>query len=463
MIVLKELNKYSKSQLENIFDKYIYLDEDIESILILLYRENIINYDYNQMISFNYVGMIVIKNIPIFVLPKYINEVEKSKENLMIKSIIKLLNIFSERKKTNCTGIKNLIFEREFLENNLISTIKFLLDDYIENGLYRKEDSSYELNGCGDIDWDETLNLIEPMFIKNKLIYTDFISKNIILDDSRFITKIHDKIISDCIEFVNTTGLNNILECNISKDKDDFEFLNDDKKIYSEIERELTIQFSDRKRAVLKSMKLYLDKKASINNDQLLLYGTRNFNLIWQEICEYVFDNEFVKYNNISKYEKYKIEPPIWRINGNENLNLDESDEIKFKKNRLTPDILKFTKYNGDNYLLILDAKYYNLKFKDGIIYNNPGIGDITKQYLYKKVLKKYIDENNIKNNNIINAFLFPSMEKTYYQGEIKLSYLSNIEENNIKLVQLNVLNIIEMYCNFKKYNLDNFIDMFKK
>ena len=59
------------------------------------------------------------------------------------------------------------------------------------------------------------------------------------------------------------------------------------------------------------------------------------------------------------------------------------------KKNRLTPDILKVFSKDNKKYLLILDAKYYNMTFKNEKLQGNPGIEDITKQYLYHSALKK--------------------------------------------------------------------------
>ena len=54
------------------------------------------------------------------------------------------------------------------------------------------------------------------------------------------------------------------------------------------------------------------------------------------------------------------------------------------KKNRLTPDILKVYKLKEKKVLLILDSKYYFARVdSNGNIIGNPGIDDITKQYLY--------------------------------------------------------------------------------
>ncbi|WP_349407210.1 LlaJI family restriction endonuclease, partial [Clostridium perfringens] len=264
--------------------------------------------------------------------------------------------------------------------------INFLLEDYIENGLYKNEVNSYELNGDGDIDWDKTIDEVDPLVINNQWVYTDLITKNSIIDTDRFITMLHAKIINQCMELLNKTGLNNILKYNIEAIEKCIDNIEDKGYIFYEIDKEITVQFSDRKRRVLKAIKSYLEQKSGTEENDLLLYGTRNFKWIWEVICGYIFDNEFIKDGSLSKYEKYGIESPEWTIYGDGIVSLDESTILKEKKNRLTPDILKVTEYNGQKYLLILDAKYYNVIVEKGKIKGNPGIEDITKQYLYYSV-----------------------------------------------------------------------------
>ena len=59
--------------------------------------------------------------------------------------------------------------------------------------------------------------------------------------------------------------------------------------------------------------------------------------------------------------------------------------------------------------------------------------------------------------------FFFPTQENTHIQGEVYLDFMkSQYSNENIKLVQLNVNNIIEMYCSNKKYNIKKFIEMVK-
>ncbi|WP_300347703.1 LlaJI family restriction endonuclease [Clostridium sp.] len=461
MLILKELESYSKLRLyEKLSDSKSIKDKTtLEDILNILVKRSIIKYDRHLNIKFDYVGLVVVKNIPIFVKPKYSFTKDKDIELVLMKNIIKLLNDFSEREKLDSSNIESIEFEAEIQENNLISIINFLLEDYIENGLYENEINSYELNGDGDIDWDKTIDQINPLVINNQWVYTDLITKNNIIDNNRFITMLHAKVINECTELLNRTSLNIILKYDIEELENSIDSIEDKDYIFYEIDKEITVQFSDRKRRILKAIKSYLEKKSGAEESDLLLYGTRNFKWIWEVICGYIFDNEFIKDGNISKYEKYGIASPEWTIYGNGILNTDEYNILQEKKNRLTPDVLKVTEYNGEKYLLILDAKYYNVIVEENKIKGNPGIEDITKQYLYHSALKYYMSKECINENNVINAFLFPSELESYIQGEVKIGFMHEFSNNQINLVQLNVNEVIDMYCNNKRYDLNKFID----
>ena len=454
MITLKELKSYSRVSLYEKFisssciSKKINLDE----ILNILLKKNIINYDLNGNIKFNYVGFILVKDIFIFVKPKYI--IDKNQEDSMIvNDIFELFKKFNQKEIVYLDNMNDLEIESDIVDNILLSLIRFLLDDYIENGFYRKEMVSYELNGDGDIDWDLTIDEINPLIIGKKSIYSDFITEESIIDNNMFLTKIHSCIINECISILNRTGLNNIFKYDIEENGSILDDIEDKNYIFYKIDNEINIQFIDKKIRVLKAMKLYLKKRAEFQEKQILLYGTRNFKWIWEVLCCHVFENEFIKDYNNSKYEKYSISSPEWIIYGSK-INI-----FRENRNRLTPDILKIINYKNKKYLLILDAKYYNIKIEQNNIKGNPGIRDISKQYLYCTMLNKYIESEGIDKKNIINAFLFPTDLDNYLQGEVKLDFMEKFYENPIYLFKINVHEVINMYCNNKTYNLINLLE----
>ena len=70
------------------------------------------------------------------------------------------------------------------------------------------------------------------------------------------------------------------------------------------------------------------------------------------------------------------------------------------------PDIVTFY----DNEFIILDAKYYKLKFDEKHLSGQPGLESITKQYLYELAYREFIKENHFK--GVKNAFLLPKIHR---------------------------------------------------
>ena len=452
MEFLIELVSYSKRELLKCLEVN---NEELEEILKVLDKKKIIKRN-NDKFQFVYVGIAIVKNKPIFILPKYINIKNKDKQKLHLKKIIELLNEFTLRERLDENNIESIVFNEEKEENEFLSIIKFILDDYSEYGVYKNEIEAIELNGNGDINWDKTIEQIDPMVFNKQWIYADFITNKSIVDENKFITLIHGTILNECINILKKYHLELFINCNEEVVEKTLENLDEEdiEVLENEIDKEIAVQFNDRKRRVLYAMKSYLNRRCDIGESDLILFGTRNFKWIWEVICGYVFKNEFVNNGKNSKYEVFNITPPKWNINGSNVGNKDTTD-LEMKKNRLTPDILRTIILPEGKKLLILDAKYYNIRFdlELGKVLGNPGIEDITKQYLYKVALKTYISKNTI-GNDVFNAFLFPTMEPSNVQGYVKLDFMDEYCSDGIKLIMLNVEEIIDKYCNNVTYEM---------
>lgn len=452
MIILKELKPYNESALLEKFD----IDRcELNDILKILEAKKIIKYNPKNEVQFLYVGIIIVSHKLMFILPKYILCATRKEELSHMRNIVRLLNEFSEREKLEESDIEDINLEQETLESNLIAIISFLLDDYIENGLYQNEIDVIEFNGDGDINWDKTIDQIYPVMIGDQWLYADLVTSKSSIDYKQFITLLHGRVINECIGFFNGTGLNEILSYDLDMVDNAIDGIEDIEKVERELEKEIVIQFNDRKRRVLHAIKSYLEKKSGLSDTKLMLYGTRNFKWIWEVVCGHIFDNEFVKKGTKSKYEIFGIESPKWNIGNETDLKLND---VEMKKNRLTPDILKVIIKDNVKYLLILDAKYYNVRLSNSKIEGSPGIEDITKQYLYHSALKNYIEDNKI--DKVLNAFLVPTHKKTCVPGEVFLDFMRMYSNTDIKLMKLNVNEVINMYCNNKKYNFSDFIVM---
>ena len=170
MILLKELRPYSSEELMN---KLEVENDDFQKIIKILDDKKILKYNYRGEIQFSYVGIFILKVKAIFIFPKYVECKNKESEIQAIKQVIKLLNEFTEREKLDKNNLDSFSLEQETLEDNLIPIICFLLEDYIENNIYENEIDSSELNGDGEINWDKTIDLVDPIVINSQLIMID--------------------------------------------------------------------------------------------------------------------------------------------------------------------------------------------------------------------------------------------------------------------------------------------------
>ena len=160
------------------------------------------------------------------------------------------------------------------------------------------------------------------------------------------------------------------------------------------LQREIQIQFITRKQSLLKTIYTYIANE-NVNKEEMnfSLYGTNSFNLIWEKVCsenfESVLDKKLLELplgvsdEYASKQNKKLIEiidRPVWHKS-----NPSVSDG---KVDTLRPDLISIYKVdNEDAYCFgIYDAKYYCIDFKqkkNGYkITGQPGVGDVTKQYL---------------------------------------------------------------------------------
>ncbi len=461
MIQLFELKRYEERELKKLFDVD---DSKWEHILFELLRKNIVAVK-QQYVQFNYVGIVIVDKFTIFIFPKYLMFEKTINQEAEIKVLMDLFNKFSHRENLDRDIIEDMDLYSEESDNKFIPIVLFLIEDYLQNGIYYNEIDSVERDGAGEINWNITIDQVMPLYIKGNLLYPEVRTNCVSSDFHYIISKIHRIVIKECVDFINNTGLKYIINHKIDLDEMLIDESIDIEVLRYEIEKEIRVQFNDQKRRVLYSILAYLDEKASVLNEKILLYGTRNFKWIWEELCSIVFKNQFIADQHLSKYDKFMLFPPQWLLRGSTDVQLlEDNNEISMKKNRLTPDILRVVDLDGKKYILILDAKYYSIRtIQNGRgelkIINNPGIGDVTKQYFYQMALADYMDKNNI--TGVINAFLFPSTSYTELMGEVKLDFMEKYP--HIILIKLNVQDMVQMYCNRKIYDLEDIKLLFLK
>lgn len=410
---------------------------------------------------FTFVGILTVGNIILKCFPKYLLGNEEPLEEM--KQILKVLSIYNSKEQ-----IINLYNgEDEQKAFNQLSVILYLLNDYYEYGAYTNQENIIETNGEGEILWDNTINDTFAIISNNRPFYIELQTVNTKEDEIDYFKRLHQCIITECSKKLKNADLLELFQIddvNISEELLS-DFGNLDSILYR-IQRELNIQFITRKQRVLKTLYTYLTHSESFEDDfGLSMYGTNSFNLIWENVCAEVFDNQLsipIGMLNLPKtlHEDYKerkkeslieiIDKPVWRYFSSTGDKYDNK-----ASGTLEPDLISIYDTEDGKCFGIFDAKYYNIEFEESKILGQPGIGDITKQYLYQLAYLPFITKHGFK--NVKNVFLFPSEGNTaLLKGEVEVPFLEDILDpklSNIDVVILPAKQIYQYYINRVKVN----------
>lgn len=396
------------------------------------------------MYQFKYVGVIIIDKLVINCYPKYFTNY--SNENF--KQIVQVI------KKYNASN--DLDYQSEELEDisfNLLSMMVFFLEDYYEYGIYSNVQNILEVNGNGEIDWNRTINYTDPIIKDNKPYYVELYTKYKIDDLYDYFRLLHEHIITVCSRRLEKAGLLELFDLTPVElsDKELYEF-GELEFILKKLEKELHVEFNSHKIKLLKSMHTFLKEQNSFSNEKYLtLFGTRSYHVIWEAMLKKVFND---KLDSIVEFKGKKIKlidvikKPKWIYN-----------DIKTHKAKRTfiPDIVTF--YNNE--FIILDAKYYSLKFDEKELKGQPGLESITKQYMYELAFGDFIDYHGFK--NVKNAFLFPTYENNLEnKGRVKLDILSEQDCGDIGVIMIPAGKLNKMYLNNnnKFFEINDLIDI---
>lgn len=400
----------------------------------------------NDGYQFVYVGVIIIENIILNIYPKYITS-----ESNIKKDFKQVINVVKKYNKSH-DDFRYQNDELEDISYNRLSMMLFFVEDYFENGVYSNIQNILQTNGNGEIDWNRTVNENVAILKDGKPYYTDLQTKYKINDLFDYFRLLHEYIITECSKYLENAGLLELFDLTpveiSDKELDDF---GDTDLILERITKELNVEFNTQKQKLLQAMHSYIsNKNAHTNENYLTLYGTPAYHEIWEEMCAYVFSNKLhkclrdltlpVKLN--PKYSQNKkliqlIKKPKWIYK-----NIHEKEA----EGTFILDIVTF--YHDE--FIILDAKYYNLKFTQDKLDGQPGLESITKQYLYELAFRDFIKDHDFK--GVKNTFLFPTYDgEIENKGRVKLEILSDLGLEDIQVIMLPAGEINQMYldgCN---------------
>ena len=348
---------------------------------------------------------------------------------------------------------------------NLLAVILYLIQDFYDNGIYSNSEDIVEINGEGNILWNQTINDGFAIINDNKPYYVELYTQHSIDDEYDYFTRLHKVVLTLCSRQLESAGLLGLFEYDgLDLSEENLEEFGETDYILYRIQSELNIQFNTRRQLLLKSIYAYISqKKTLLDQSCVSLFGTTSFNLVWEKVCATIFDNKLsaplgklrlpVKlaegYNKSIRLIDV-ITKPVWIAR-----NTHGESFSKEAQDTLIPDLIGIYQLNEKNLFVIFDAKYYCLQLEmDKPLRGQPGIESITKQYLYQLAYKDFIAKHEF--DAVKNCFLLPTEGRHIIdKGVASLSILSELGLEPIQVRLLPAREVYDYYLNNKLYNID--------
>lgn len=407
---------------------------------------------------FTYVGIITCGSRIIKVYPKYL--LSKKEDPLAeMKQVVKVLERYSHSEKQIINVFNGNGEDRSF---NILAVILFLLNDYYEYGIYTNSEDIVEINGEGDILWGKTIDESFAIIEDNRPYYMELYTGRTIDDDMDYFKRLHECVLTEFSKQLKDAQLDTLFDMDVLELTDEtLQDFGDRDYILERIYKELKIQFNTRRQILLKTLYTYIsqDRRMLEENDGISMFGTTAYHAVWEHVCAEVFDNKLKTpleqlklavplaeafQDRKQKSLKEIIEKPIW----------EGQDTVETAGETLEPDLISIPNIEGVDYFIIFDAKYYNLQLEKGrTLRGNPGVGDVTKQYLYQLAYKDFIEAHNIA--VVKNCFLMPTEgNEIIKKGTAKMPMLEALNLKNIQIRQIPAAMLYEHYLSKIKMDI---------
>ena len=420
--------------------------------------------DNTYLYVFTFVGVIMVGDRVLKCYPKYI--FSNGQPLAEMKQVMRVISKYNRSEEQIVNLFNGDAESRSF---NLLAVILFLLNDYYEYGLYSNNENVIEVNGEGDILWGRTIDECFPVLSNGRPYYMEFFTRRTVNDETDYFHRLHQAVLSECSKQLIEAQLTELFDIeSLELTDDEVSDFGDTDYILSRIINELSVQFNTRKQILLKTMYAYIaaDRRVAEMDDDVSLFGTNSFNLVWEKVCAAVFNNMLqTELRNLplplQLDEDYKpqarkklieiIEKPVWTT-------AQASREVysHTASDTLIPDLITIS----EDRFIIFDAKYYNLYMEKDALRGQPGIESITKQYLYQLAYKDFMQKHGL--TKVSNCFLFPTEKDEYIdKGYAELEMLHALGLENIAVWLLPAHKVFDCYLSgttmdIETLNLEN-------
>lgn len=416
--------------------------EDRETAVV---RQSGTNITFKFIGLFDFIDYDTRTNLTLFFFPKFI-DIETLGTGLESARNYVLLAVDRYKRELNRLG--DMAEETEPHESLLELAVR-VLRDYLENGVYTKQQRELEHNGQGEIDWETTIDQYQPVFLKGlderkRPVYMDTATELANSDEDHYVTRLHQCLVTTWGRKLEELGLSSVLRVNVPLlSEEELVHLGTKEYQLEQIRKEMAVQFVTRSRHTLFLMKELISRMSESlsTNDLSLSFGMNGAEHLWEKACAEVLGSELDQkivecglnwYHDVT-FRDY-MPRPVWSKAGKENSSSVDGDAYNEKSGWKLDFIRTWPpKEKGPvEKLVILDAKYYNVSWvpSDGnhqkIQGQPPGIGDIAKQIFYQMAFGDLAKENTNADKislDFVNAFLFPEDDQKLKDEEGKFIF----------------------------------------
>lgn len=407
----------------------------------------------DKLYQFNWVGLAMTEDWMFVCYPKYLRA-----EGLADEGIERRMGLILRvlRRYVGMTHIAQMV-EEGVSSGGKLSIMLRLLDMFDEYGEYSNYELTHEVNGTGVIDWNRTVSEHLPLLSCGRPVYTELETRKTRRNEADFIMRLHLAVLTECSRFLTESGVGEILGlAEIWLSDEDIEDLGDNETLTWRIERERGVQFVTWKQDVLDMMELYLlDRKASVEFEEVLSFGTSSFYHVWETACKVAFGdllNKKLRQLPLSLadswYEKRDqtllgiIPRPKWERK------CDGGYAACGDVDTLIPDTVSFFNGSDAKAFCIYDAKYY-VPSGIGKMKGQPGVESVAKQFLYQSAYRVFILDHEF--DSVVNAFLVPGdVDKPLKMALVSLPGVLAEEEapfsNHVDMWMLPAEDVYEAY-----------------
>ena len=450
---IKRMKEYGVLKTVNKSKKQLYLSELAEEDVLILDEDDD---SVARYYVFVYVGVLMVENRVIKCCPKYFLGNEKDNKQEWENELKLVLRVLQKYQSKN--QVVQLYLDGKENTFNQLGAMVYFINDYFDNGVYSNTEEIIEINGSGEPMWDRIINETYAVIQNNQPIYAELKTRRRVENKDDFFMRLHKCLISECTVELEKAGLTKLLNIEgVNLSDETLEDLGDTDYILYKLERELRVQYNTHKQELLTAMIAFFEHRGVWDTtEKLNLYGSTSFNLVWEAVCAEVFSN--VLHTPICDIDFPVVPDEVDQELENEELisviehpkwyGIDEGGTIFEKEANVTlrPDLAYLYKNDEVNEFVIFDAKYYCITLlPDKSLKGQPGVEDITKQYLYQVAFREFMNDRGV--DSIKNAFLVPS----YSSGIRKMGYASlSFMERILKVSKIVILSI----CATELYNL---------